>query len=78
MAEQLLLINMIEITSNRFFRETFIIRFWRDNSAAASWNGQIQHIRSGQITILQNIDDIPARLRSLLDEQPTEYRGGLR
>jgi hypothetical protein len=55
---------------------TFIVRFWRERSAAGSrWRGRIEHIQSGESTTspdLQGIVDFFQR-HGIMDDRSNEH-----
>ncbi len=52
------------------FRETYIVRLWHEGNAQANWNGQIQHISSGETTVIRNIEDLLEYFRTQLETYP--------
>lgn len=48
------------------FRQTYIVRLWREDTPQASWNGQVQHIASGETTAIQDMDDLLEYFRAQL------------
>ncbi len=60
---------MLELDTDSFTRETFIIRLWRENTPQARWTGQIQHVRSGEKVAIQDLDALAHKLRAMLDAE---------
>ncbi|MBT3337570.1 MAG: hypothetical protein HN855_13330 [Anaerolineae bacterium] len=56
-------------------RESFILRFWRENNSQENWRGQIQHVSSGQITHIQKLDELIEYLNEYLEEMPSKATG---
>ncbi|MGC9399439.1 MAG: hypothetical protein ACP5HM_09935 [Anaerolineae bacterium] len=43
---------------------TFVVRFWRENSAAgAQWRGRVEHVQSGAGLAFTDLDDLLGFLR---------------
>jgi len=49
---------MNKLSDTHPFRETYIVRLWREDEFQASWNGQVQHIATGEITAIRDIEDL--------------------
>ncbi len=72
---------MFELDTDSFKRETFIIRLWRENTPEARWAGQIQHVRSGEKVVVQDLDTLLSKLRIFLDAErhaPEQNSRGLK
>ena len=74
---------MTKLPSTLYFRESFILRLWRDphaqeNSLADSLCGEVKHVRSGKSIFLRSLDELPKVVRALMaqqEEKPVEKKG---
>ncbi|MCF6277127.1 MAG: hypothetical protein L3J16_00015 [Anaerolineales bacterium] len=58
---------MTDTTPDR--REAFIIRLWQEQTYPTRWRGEIQHVRSGETTSIQNLGKIVASIVAYLDSE---------
>ncbi len=59
-------------TDTQPFRETYIVRLWREDSPQANWKGQVQHIGSGETTAIQNVEGLLEFFRTQLSTSNEE------
>jgi hypothetical protein len=62
------------------FRETFILRLWRDKGNNCQWRGHIQCVSNGEVVALLGTANIFDYLQSQLDKQVSKHetKKGLR
>ena len=42
---------------------SFLVRLWREPSAAGAWHGEVESIQSGQILPVETLDDVLVLIR---------------
>ncbi len=42
---------------------SFLVRLWREPSAAGTWRGEVESIQSGQIVLVETLDDVLELIR---------------
>jgi len=52
-------------------REVYIVRLWREGLPETHWNGEVQHIGSGHVTPIRDLDNLLDFFQNQLSE-PTE------
>jgi hypothetical protein len=58
-------------------RESFIVRIWWEQGQA-EWKGWVQHVRSGDSALLQDLQDLISYLERWTAKPPVEEKRGLR
>ena len=61
---------MDKLSDTQPFRKTYIVRLWHEGTPQANWNGQIQHIRSGETTVIRNVEELLEYFRTQLETHP--------
>lgn len=56
-----------ETSTGQHVREVFIVRLWRERKPDSDWNGQVQHVSSGDMTAIRNLDDLLDFFQNQLD-----------
>jgi hypothetical protein len=56
-------------------REAFVIRLWKVDEDQRGWRGQIQHVRTGSITHIQEIDDLKKYFKEYIEDEEAEKAG---
>ncbi|MCP4139745.1 MAG: hypothetical protein GY755_05550 [Chloroflexi bacterium] len=56
-------------------RESFVIRLWKMDEDQKNWRGQIQHVRTGSITHIQEFDDLKKYFKAYLEEEEIKKTG---
>lgn len=39
-------------------REVYIVRLWQREDSQADWTGQIQHVSSGEVTAIRDLENL--------------------
>lgn len=55
-------------------REVFIVRLWREDLPQADWNGQVQHVDSGKVTAIRDLDNLLEFFQNQLGESIEEHQ----
>jgi hypothetical protein len=53
-------------------REVYIVRLWREGLPQIHWNGEVQHIASGHVTPIRDLDSLLDFFQSQLSESTDE------
>ncbi len=49
-------------------RESFIIRLWQRELDLTRWVGQVQHVSSGKLAVIHDLQELTAVIETLLAE----------
>ena len=58
-------------------RHSFIVRIWREEGYAG-WRGWVQHTRSGEATVVQDLDELLAFVEHRAGELRSNVRNKLK
>ena len=65
------------MTKDRARRECFVVRIWREKDQR-SWQGWVQHSRTGRCTVLQEPEELLEFIQAQIGDAPGRAQKGLR
>ena len=58
-------------------RESFVVRIWQEQGQSA-WKGWVQHVRSGESALLDDVDDVSRFVKRWINRPADERQRGLK
>ena len=64
-----------EKTNPNLEREAFVLRLWRETPGSQEWRGQLQHVRTGEISAFQDLEEMFDYIRLKIERRDSERNG---